>query len=217
LAGCDLETGDIGFAVTPSSVCVGGRVGAVTEGGVVFLQARTDPRLHSTGLRMWEQSGDAAKTLAAIKDAATALNRCQIGVFPKSGDGLHHTGASCMDSAGGLVGTNCLELGDFLGSDDVLSEMVRGFEVATSDLATRLLVGILAGEAAGSERDPLQSASVVVMGGENLKDVDLRVDSSKMPLQDFSEMLVAWLPKAAAYRIRAVDPDGAEFSSQIEH
>jgi uncharacterized Ntn-hydrolase superfamily protein len=61
-----------------------------------------------------------------------------------------------------------------------------------------LLVGILAGEAAGSERDPLQSASVVVMGGENVKDVDFRVDSSKMPLQDFSEILVAWLPKAAA-------------------
>lgn len=216
LAGRDPETGDIGFAVTTSSVCVGGRVGAVTDGCVVFSQARTDPRLHNTGLRIWEQTNDAAKTLTAMKDAATALHWRQIGVFPKTGDPLHHTGASCMDVAGGLVGKDCLALGNFLGSDQVLPEMVGGFEGATGDLATRLVAGLLAGEAAGSERDPLQSAAVVVLGAENLKDVDLRVDSSKNPIQDLAEMLVAWLPKAAAYRVRALDPDAAEFSSAIE-
>ena len=216
LAGRDPETDDIGFAVVTSSVCVGGRVGAVTDGCVVFSQARTDPRLHNIGLRMWEQTNDTAKTMAAMQDAATALHWRQIGVFPKSGLPLHHTGASCMDVAGGLVGEDCLALGNFLGSDQVLPEMVRGFEAATGDLASRLLLGMLAGEAAGSERDPLQSASVVVLGAQDLKDVDLRVDSSKNPLQELCEMLVAWLPKAPAYRVRALDPDSAEFSSAIE-
>jgi len=217
LAGRDPETGDIGFAVTTSSVCVGGRVGAVTEGCVVFSQARTDPRLHKVGLRMWDDTRDAEKTLAAMKNAATALHWRQIGVFPNFGAPLHHTGASCMDAAGGLVGKDCLALGNFLGSDAVLPEMIRGFEIATGDLATRLLAGMLTGEAAGSERDPLQSASVVVMGAQGLKDVDLRIDSSKTPLQDLQEMLVAWLPKAAPYRVRALNPDAAEFSSKIEH
>lgn len=217
LAGRDPKTGDIGFAVTTSSVCVGGRVGAVTDGCVVFSQARTDPRLHKAGLRMWDDTGDAAKTLAAMKNAATALHWRQIGVFPETGEPLHHTGTSCMDAAGGLIGRDCLALGNFLGSEHVLPEMIRGFESATGDLASRLMAGMLAGEAAGSERDPLQSASVVVLGAQSLKEVDLRVDSSKTPLQDLNEMLIAWLPKAAAYRVRALDPDAAEFSSKIEH
>lgn len=217
LAGRDPETGDIGFAVTTSSVCVGARVGAVTDGCVVFSQARTDPRLHQVGLRTWEESRDAQKTLAAMKNAATASHWRQLGVFPATGSPVHHTGESCMDVAGGLAGTDCLALGNFLGSEQVLPSMVQGFETATGDLASRLMAGLLAGEAAGSERDPLQSASIVVLGAENLKDVDLRIDASARPLQDLQEMLVAWRPKAAAYRVRALDPDAAESSSGIEH
>lgn len=216
LAGRDPVTGDIGFAVTTSSVCVGARVGAVTDGCVVFSQARTDPRLHQVGLRMWEETGDAEMALTAMKDAATAGHWRQMGVFPKTGTPLYHTGASCLGVAGGLVGTDCLALGNFLGTDDVLPSMVRGFEAASGNLAIRLMAGLLAGEAAGSERDPLQSAAVVVLGPENLKDVDLRVDSSGTPIQDLMLLLAAWLPKAPAYRVRALDPDAAESSSTIE-
>ncbi|MEH6831315.1 MAG: DUF1028 domain-containing protein [Sulfitobacter sp.] len=216
LAGRDPVTGDLGFAVTTSSVCVGARVGAVTDGCVVFSQARTDPRLHGVGLRMWELTGDAQETLAAMKSAATAMHWRQLGVFPKMGIPLHCTGSSCLDAGGGMIGTNSLALGNFLGSDDVLPAMVRGFEDTSGDLASRLMAGMLAGEEAGSERDPLQSAAIVVLGTEGLKDVDLRVDSSKIPLQELQEMLVAWLPKAPAYRVRAMDPDAAEMSSSIE-
>ncbi len=217
LAGRDPATGDIGFAVTTSSVCVGARVGAVTEGCVVFSQARTDPRLHKFGLRKWEETGDAEQTLAAMKAAATALHWRQLGVLPASGEPLFHTGSSCLDVAGGLAGRDCLALGNFLGTDRVLPAMVQGFASTSGDLASRLVAGMLAGETAGSERDPLQSATVVVLGADGLKDVDLRVDSSIRPLQDLREMLVAWLPKAAAYRVRAIDPDAAESSSKIEH
>lgn len=216
LAGRDPETGDIGFAVTTSSVCVGARVGAVTQGCVIFSQARTDPRLHQVGLRKWQETGDAEKTLFAMKEAATAVHWRQLGVFPASGPALHHTGTSCMDVAGGVTGAECLALGNFLGSDSVLTAMVQGFEAATGGLAIRLMAGMQAGEAAGSERDPLQSASIVVLGADNLKDVDLRVDASSQPLRDLEGLLLAWLPKAPAYRVRAIDPDAAESSSGIE-
>lgn len=216
LAGRDPVTGDIGYAVTTSSVCVGARVGAVTDGCVVFSQARTDPRLHQVGMRTWEATADAQVALAAMKEAATATHWRQLGVFPKLGEPLHFTGTSCLTAGGGFVGANSMALGNFLGSDDVLPAMVRGFEAASGDLASRLLAGMLAGEAAGSERDPLQSAAVVVLGAEGLKDVDLRIDSSRIPLQDLQDLLVAWLPKAPAYRVRAIDPDAAEMSSNIE-
>jgi uncharacterized Ntn-hydrolase superfamily protein len=217
LAGRDPDTGDIGFAVTTSSVCVGARVGAVIDGCVVFSQARTDPRLHSVGMRKWEETQDVSQTLDAMKGAAVALHWRQLGVLPAIGEPLHFTGSSCMDFSGGLVGSDCLALGNYLGSADVLPAMARGFEAASGHLATRLMAGMLAGEVAGSERDPLQSATVVVLGADNLKDVDLRIDSSALPLQDLSELLMAWLPKARPYRVRAIDPDAAESSSKIEH
>jgi uncharacterized Ntn-hydrolase superfamily protein len=152
-----------------------------------------------------------------MKDAAVALHWRQLGVLPARGVPLHFTGSSCMESCGGLVGKDCLALGNYLGSDDVLPAMLRSFEAASGYLANRLMAGMLAGESAGSERDPLQSATVVVLGAESLKDVDLRIDSSTIPLQDLTELLMAWLPKAPPYRVRAIDPDAAESSSKIEH
>ncbi|MBU2960772.1 DUF1028 domain-containing protein [Citreicella sp. C3M06] len=216
LAGRCPDTGRIGFAVTTSSVAVGARCGAVLPGCVVFSQARTDPRLHRVGLRAFEQGSDAAGVLEAMRSAAHAPHWRQLGVLTMQGDGVHHTGDSCLDHTGGLVGTDCLAIGNFLGSAEVLPEMVRGFEAASGPLELRLLAGMLAGEAAGSERDPLQSASLVVMGADELKDTDLRVDDSKTPLQDMAALYAGWAPKAEAYRLRAIDPDSAPDSSVVE-
>ncbi|MBO6563039.1 MAG: DUF1028 domain-containing protein [Nisaea sp.] len=216
IAGRCLETGRIGFAVATSSVCVGARVGAVTDGCVVFSQARTDPRLHSFGLAAWHRTADAGQTLAAMRDAATAPHWRQLGVLPFKGTPLHHTGASCLPHCGGEIGENCLALGNFLGTAEVLPEMVRAFEAATGSLEERLQAGMKAGEAAGSEKEPLQSAALKVLGSDDLMDADLRVDFSTDPLSDLVKLWQDWAPKAAAYRLRATDPDAAPSSAEVE-
>lgn len=216
LAGRCPETGRIGFCVATSSVAVGARVGAVETGVVVFSQARTDPRLHKVGLRAFEDGADASGVLAAMKAAGTALHWRQLGVLTMDGPAQHHTGSSCMDHTGGLAGENSLALGNFLGSAEVLPEMVRGFETTRGTLETRLLAGMLAGETAGSERDPLQSAYLVVLGPDDLKDSDLRIDDSQTPLQDLKTLYGSWAPKADPYRLRALDPDKAPSSSIVE-
>lgn len=217
LAGRCPKTGQIGFAVATSSVCVGARVGAVTEGCVVFAQARTDPRLHDVGLTAWKKTGDASKTLEAMHKAATSPHWRQLGVLAETGPGLHLTGSSCLSEAGGETGQNSLALGNFLGSPEVLPALVDTFEKTSGLLAERLIAAMLAGEAAGSERDPLQSAAIVVLGADMLKDVDLRIDTSKDPLADLAVLVSEWLPKADAYRLRALDPDSAPSSSEVEH
>ncbi|MEP1943258.1 MAG: DUF1028 domain-containing protein, partial [Sulfitobacter sp.] len=146
-----------------------------------------------------------------------ALHWRQLGVFPISGEGLHFTGSSCLGAAGGLTGANSLALGNFLGSEHVLPAMINGFETAKGSLAERLVAGMLAGQEAGGERDPLQSASLAVLGDAGLRDVDLRIDDSGTPLEDLNRLLAEWLPKATAYRLRALDPDAAPSSSSIEH
>ena len=217
LAGRCTETGQIGYVVATSSVCVGARVGAVADGVVVFSQARTDPRLHAVGLAAWRKTpGDAVRTLDAMKAHAVALHWRQLGVFPMHGPAVHYTGTSCLDHCGGLVGANAMALGNFLGTDRVMPAMVDTFDTSKGPLAQRLLTAITAGEAAGSEREPLQSASLVVMGPDELKEVDLRVDFDTDPLARMSELLNDWLPKAAAYRTRALDPDNAPSSASVE-
>ena len=211
------ETGQIGYAVTTSSVCVGARVGAVAEGCVVFSQARTDPRLHAVGLKAWAETASAQAALDAMRDAAVAPHWRQLGVLPATGEPLHLTGDSCLPHCGGLTGANSLALGNFLGTAEVLPAIVHGFETGEGSLAERMLAGLKAGEAEGSERDPLQSAAVVVLGGEGLRDVDLRVDASSDPLADLGVLLADWLSKAPAYRLRALDPDAAPSSSSVEH
>ena len=217
IAGRCPESGEIGYAVTTSSVCVGARVGAVAEGCVVFSQARTDPRLHAVGLAAWAETQSAKAALEAMRDAAVAPHWRQLGVLPFEGESLHLTGESCLPHCGGVTGAHSLALGNFLGSAEVLPDMIVAFEGGAGSLAERLVAALKAGEAAGSERDPLQSAAVVVLGSQGLRDVDLRVDAAADPLTSLSELLADWLPKAPAYRLRALDPDAAPSSSSVEH
>ncbi|WP_299736109.1 hypothetical protein [uncultured Roseobacter sp.] len=51
-----------------------------------------------------------------------------------------------------------------------------------------------------SERDPLQSAALVVLRTEGLEDVDLRIDASSDPLAELKALLSNRLPKLEGYR-----------------
>jgi len=83
-------------------------------------------------------------------------------------------------------------------------------------LADRLLNALQAGADAGGENDPLQSGAIRVLGADDLVDTDIRVDKSTAPLSELRDLLRDWAPKAAAYRVRALTPDEAPPSSQVE-
>ncbi|QDL93921.1 DUF1028 domain-containing protein (plasmid) [Paroceanicella profunda] len=217
LAGVCARTGQIGYAVTTSSVCVGARVGAIGPECVVFSQARTDPRLHAVGLAAHAATGSAEAAIGAMRGAAVAPHWRQFGILTRSGAALHHTGASCLPECGGLAGAMCLALGNFLGSAEVMPAMVATFEATQGPLAERLIAGLAAGVAAGAERDPLQSAALKVLGSEGIFEADLRADRSPTPVDELARLWADWAPKAAAYRLRVLDPDSAPPSREVEH
>ena len=216
VAGVCEETGQLGCAVTTSSVCVGARCGQVGPNCVVFSQARTDPRLHRFGLEAHERSGDAAFALEAMKLAATSLHWRQLGVLDRDGYSVSYTGKSCLPSCGGLSGKNCLALGNYLASDEVLPAMTRAFEATDGPLAARLIAALDAGLEAGGERDPLLSASLKVYADLVFAYADLRIDKSTTPLSDLRLLWDDWAPKADSYVVRALDPDAAPPSSLVE-
>ena len=216
LAGICRETGQLGCAVTTSSVCVGARCGRVGPDCVIFSQARTDPRLHKVGLDAHASGGDPEATLAAMRAAATAPHWRQLGVLDRSGRASHFTGESCLPACGGVVGTDCLALGNYLGSEAVLPAMVQGFETTAGPLAERLITGLAAGFDAGGEIDPLQSAALIVFADQDFAYADLRIDKSASPITELGRLWQDWKPKADAYVIRTLDPDSAAPSHEVE-
>lgn len=211
------RTGHLGYAVTTSSVCVGARVGLLADNCVVFSQARTDPRLHAPGAAEFARSNSAEAAIKAMKSAGTFLHWRQLGVLSRTGESAHHTGSSCLPVSGGLAGKNCLALGNFLASEDVLPAMIDGVLADTAaPLGDRLLRALKAGADAGGENDPLQSAAIRVLGADDLIDTDIRVDKSTDPLAELHDLMQDWAPKAAAYRVRALTPDAAPPSSEVE-
>lgn len=211
------KTGLIGYGVTTSSVCVGARVGRIGADCVVFSQARTDARLHEPGLADHAQSGDCDTALAAMKTAGTFLHWRQLGVLSRSGKAAHFTGDSCMAFCGGLTGNGSLALGNFLATEHVMPAMIAAADEAHKSLAMRLIGALQAGLDEGGENDPLQSASLAILGTDNFVETDLRVDKSSIPISDLADLWQDWEPKADAYRIRAKTPDDAPPSSQVEH
>lgn len=221
IAGVCAKSDQIGYAVTTSSVCVGARVGLVSEGCVVFSQARTDPRLHQVGAAAFHRTQNADKAVEAMKSAATGLHWRQLGVLARNGETAHFTGESCLPHCGGLAAKGCLALGNFLGSNQVLAAMIDVIITAGAHdarpLAACLIDALKAGAAAGGEQDPLQSSALQVLGPDGLMDADLRVDKSTDPLNDLALLWRDWQPKASAYRLRALAPDEAPSSSTLEH
>ena len=216
IAGLCRDTGQMGCAVTTSSVCVGARCGRVGADCVVFSQARTDPRLHKVGLDVHARTGDPATALTAMKAAATAPHWRQLGILDRSGAALHWTGESCLPSCGGVTGADCLALGNYLANDGVLPAIVRGFETTAGSLADRLIAGLAAGLSGGGEIDPLQSAALLVYGDHDFAYADLRVDKSLSPIADLGLLWQDWAPKADAYVVRTLDPDAAAPSHEVE-
>ena len=212
------KTGQVGCAVATSSMAVGARVGRVLERrGVVFSQARTDPRLHQVGLAALQVGASADSVLDHMVAAATQPQWRQLGVVTSQGGVAHHTGASCLPYAGGLAGNHCLALGNFLAGESVVGAMASRFEeTLSSPLADRLVSALQAGQHAGGELDPLRSASLLVFSKESFAWADLRCDDDAEPITRVSDLWDEFRDKADAYAQRALDPGNAPDSRDIE-
>lgn len=217
IAGTCSDTGEIGYAVATSSVCVGARVGMAGPGlCVVFSQARTDPRLHQVGFDAFRRTHDAKAALNAMRDAAIQPEWRQLGVFAMDGSSSHHTGSGCLDHAGGIQGRGCLALGNAIASAAVLEAMVSGFENTRGPLAARLIAGLKGGEQAGGEINPLQSACLRVYGEYDFPVADIRIDKHEDSIGELSALWDDWSVKADDYILRALDPGSAKPSDEIE-
>ncbi|MDO9713334.1 DUF1028 domain-containing protein [Paracraurococcus lichenis] len=205
------RTGQIGAAVTTSSIAVGSRCAFAAPGiGAVLTQHRTDPRLGPRGLDLLRSGCSAAETVAALVASTPEERWRQLAVLDAAGRTAHHHGARVKPERGAAHGPGVVAVGNILASAAVPEAMVAGFLAAeAAPLAERLLRALEAGEAAGGEHGEVTSASLLVMWREAFPYVDLRVDKAAAPLTGLRALWEEYAPLADGFVQRALAPDDA--------
>lgn len=211
IAGRCARTGMLGAVVTTSSMAVGGRCAyAQADVGAVLTQHRTDPRL---GPRMLERLREGAAPAAILKDfekTEAGIGWRQLAIIDAKGQAAFFNGSNIYSVFKGVVGRDCVAVGNIIRNTDVVDAMVQSFEANEAQpLAERLVRAIEAGDAAGGELKQIKSAGLVVVHRESFPFVDLRVDLDPRPLVQLRFLWELYQPTADEYVVRAVNPDSA--------
>ncbi|UZE20522.1 DUF1028 domain-containing protein [Pseudomonas sp. B21-054] len=205
------ETGQLGIAISSSSIAVGARCPWLRAGvGAVSSQNITLPALGP--LILDELAG--GLTAQEAVDRALARNGYsqyrQVAVVDAHGHTAIFTGSHALGIHHALAGDQCVVAGNLLANPGVIEAMVGAFERSEGCLASRLLSALQAGQAAGGEAGAVHSAALSVVDDLTWPIVDLRVDwAEENPIGELEKLWLAYQPQLQDYLTRALDPTAA--------
>ena len=205
------ETGQLGIAISSSSIAVGARCPWLRAGvGAVSSQNITLPAL---GPQILDALDEGLAPQAAL-DRALGSNGFsqyrQVAVLDGQGRSALFSGSETLGLNNAVAGEQCVAAGNLLAAPEVIAAMVAGFEQAAGSLADRLLAAMHAGVAAGGEAGPVHSAALKVVGDLTWPIVDLRVDwADADPIGKLDDLWRAYAPQMQDYITRALYPNTA--------
>ncbi|TFF42548.1 DUF1028 domain-containing protein [Pseudomonas sp. RIT623] len=206
------ETGQLGIAISSSSIAVGARCPWVRAGvGAVASQNITLPALGPQILDALEHGQlPPAAALDRVLSANGWSEYRQVTVIDSQGQVALFTGKRALGVHNAVAGEHCVAAGNLLSSPAVIEAMLGAFEQATGHLAERLLAALHAAMAAGGEAGPVHSAALKVAGELTWPLVDLRVDWTEHdPIAELDRLWQAYRPQMQDYVTRALDPSTA--------
>ena len=206
------ETGQLGIAISSSSIAVGARCPWVRGGvGAVATQNITLPALGPEILDLLEAGESAAAALDKALTRHGYSQYRQVAVIDQHGATALFTGSKALGVHNALAGEQCVASGNLLASPQVIAAMVQAFAAASGELlADRLLAAMHAAMAAGGEAGPVHSAALSVVSDLLWPVVDLRVDWAEHdPIGELGKLWSAYRPQMNDYVTRALDPTQA--------
>ncbi|NAT17221.1 DUF1028 domain-containing protein [Pseudomonas syringae] len=205
------ETGQLGIAISSSSIAVGARCPWLRAGvGAVSSQNITLPALGPQTLDLIEAGMSATQALDDVMSASPFSEYRQITAIDHLGRVAHFSGGETLGINNAGSGDQCVAAGNMLASPTVIDAMIQAFEHSTGHLADRLLSAMQAGLAAGGEAGPVHSAALKVVGEQSWPIVDLRVDWAEHdPVDALSSLWQAYRPQMQDYLDRALNPAAA--------
>lgn len=206
------ETGQLGIAISSSSIAVGARCPWVRAGvGAVATQNVTLPALGPRILDLIEnQQIEPAAALDRALGATGWSQYRQVTVIDNLGRTAFFSGEEALGVHNAMAGEQCVAAGNLLAGVEVIKAMVQAFETAPGMLADRLLAAMHAAMAAGGEAGPVHSAALEVGADVSWPIVDLRVDwADEDPVGRLDTLWQAYRPQMQDYLARALNPTAA--------
>jgi uncharacterized Ntn-hydrolase superfamily protein len=206
------ETGQLGIAISSSSIAVGARCPWVRAGiGAVATQNITLPALGPEILDLIEAGESASSALSKALTRHGYNQFRQVTVIDQHGATALFTGSEALGINNAVAGEQCVAAGNLLSSPQVIEAMVAAFEGSVGEaLADRLLTAMNAAMVAGGEAGPVHSAAMSVVSDLLWPIVDLRVDwAAEDPIGQLGQLWTAYRPQMNDYLVRALDPTKA--------
>ncbi|MGU3305217.1 DUF1028 domain-containing protein [Pseudomonas sp. M5A4_2d] len=205
------ETGQLGIAISSSSIAVGARCPWLRPGvGAVASQNITLPSLGPQILDVLGQGVAPSEALAKVLAGQAHSQYRQVTVIDHQGRTAHFSGAQTLGIHAAQSGEQCVAAGNMLADASVIEAMVRAFERAPGQLAERLLAALHAGQARGGEAGPVHSAALVVVDDLLWPVVNLRVDwADEDPIGALDQLWQAYRGQLQDYIDRAINPQHA--------
>lgn len=202
------ETGQLGIAISSSSIAVGARCPWLRAGvGAVSSQNITLPAL---GPQILDGLASGLAPTAALDQALSSNGYGQyrqVAVVDAGGRTAIFSGSHALGTHDAVEGDQCVAAGNLLASREVIERMVSAFERSEGSLAARLLDALQAGQNAGGEAGAVHSAALSVVGELTWPIVDLRVDwADENPIGELHKLWVAYEPQLQDYLTRALNP-----------
>jgi len=200
IVGFDPRTGDLGVAVQSKFFAVGSVVPWAKAGvGAVATQSYANVDYGPDGLEHLAKGQSAKETADSLTQADPSRRLRQLGIVDAKGYSASFTGSGCKHWAGHIEKPNFCAQGNILTGEDVISNMVSGYEQAQkkagSGLGDWLTLALIEGQKAGGDSRGQQSAALLVVrknggyAGGNDRFIDLRVDDHKMPIAELLRLL----------------------------
>lgn len=205
------ETGQLGIALTSSSIAVGARCPWLQAGvGAVSSQNITLPLLGQLTLDQLAENKSPDEALRHALATDKYRQYRQVAVIDISGRTAAFSGDKTLGTFSVTEGRNCIAAGNMLDNADVTRAMVQAFENSSGELAERLVLALQAGLEQGGEAGPVHSAALKVVDDYSWPIVDLRVDWSETdPIGELQQLWLAYEPQMQAYVTRALNPTEA--------
>lgn len=193
----DPATGELGVAVQSHWFSVGSVVSWAEAGvGAVATQSFVDPSYGALGLELMRAGRGAPDALKGLLAADQGRKVRQVAMIDAQGRVAAHTGESCVQAAGHVVGAQFSVQANLMENEKVWPAMAKAFEQARGDLAERMLAALDAAQAAGGDIRGRQSAALLVVSGKPTgrpwqdRRFDLRVEDHPDPLRELRRLVV---------------------------
>ena len=137
------ETGQLGIAISSSSIAVGARCPWLRPGvGAVSTQNITLPALGPDVLDLLEQGLAPADAIDKALTSNGYSQYRQLTAIDHLGRSVHFSGSQTLGTHHAVSGEQCVAAGNMLADREVISAMVTAFEQGEGQLADRLLAAM---------------------------------------------------------------------------